>query len=294
MTESVLVRRSLGCRLRKLRVAAGMSQSTAGRIVELSPQSIGRLENGQTTRVSSLHIVALCDAYKGSDDDKRAVLSLSQAMRGTRAADDAWWNTYADVAPKGFDRYLALEQAASTIITFDNTKVPVLLRTAEYHRAGLKILHPQDSTADFDRRVDIAVRRQKRLRDNGFNTQVFLSQSVLHHPVGSPAVMSTQLSHLGDLSRLPNVSIRIIPRVAGNDIGLYIERFCLLEFGILPATGLPEPPIVYVESLTEDRYLERDHEVDRHLRAATSLDHAALDEDESRTLIGEIARRYRR
>ena len=105
--------------------------------------------------------------------------------------------------------------------------------------------------------------------------------------------MDRQMSHLDEIARLPNASIRIIPWTVGSHAGLYIDRFVLLEFGKLPTTGLIEPPVVYAEGFTGDLYLERDCEVDPYRRALRDLDRVALDEDRSRTLMGEIARDYR-
>src|SRR5947208_3267143 len=99
MAGSTLARRSLGRRLRKLRDAAKMSQSAAGKIVELSPQSIGRLEDGQATRVSSLHINVLCDAYGVDDDERRVLLGLAQEAREAQKSGGKWWRAYADEIP---------------------------------------------------------------------------------------------------------------------------------------------------------------------------------------------------
>ena len=292
MTGAPLARRSLGHRMRSLREVARMSQVTAGRVVELSPQSIGRLEDGQATRISSLHIIALCDAYGVSAAERTTLLKLAQEIRETRKTSGQWWSAYTDLIPNGFVRHLALEGAARTVTAFHNTMVPSLLRTPLYHRAEECTRHPRESGEDIERRVQMTIRRQERLHNNDFNFKAYLLQSVLHHPVGGSEVMLRQLSYLHEIGRLPNVSIRIVPRTTGSHIGLRIGRFVLLEFAALPATGLIEPPIVYVDSFTEDLRLERNSETEPYRRALNKLNRIALDEDHSRTLIAEIARTY--
>lgn len=293
MTGPTLARRSLGRRLRKLRDAAKLSQSAAARAVELSPQSIGRLEDGQATRVSGLHINALCNLYGVSDEERRLLLELAQEAREATKSGGKWWRAYADLSPDGFEHYLSLEEVASRFTSFQNAMVPGLLQTADYRRAGEWTIHPQDSSSDVERRVEMTMRRQERLQDNKFEANMFMLEAALHHPVGGAPVMNRQMLHLERLSHLPNVAIRVIPRDRGSHLGLHLGSFVLLEFERLSATGLAEPPVVYVEGFTGDLYLERDTEVDRYTNAITELSRVALDEDRSRTLMGRIAREYR-
>jgi len=270
-----------------------MSQTAAGRIIELSPQSIGRLEDGQATRISSLHVAALCDAYGASAMDRAILANLAQEVRQARKTAGRWWSAYADLVPARFGRRLALEQAATTVTSFENTMVSDLLRTPDYHRATERTRHPRDSSERIERRVQITMRRQEVLYGNDFDLRAYLLQSVLHHPVGGPAVMHRQLSHLHEVGQLPNVSIRIVPHTAGSHIGLHIGQFVLLEFGTLPATGLIEPPIAYVEKATGDLCLDQDRQTMPYRLAVIDLDRVALDENRSRTLIGETAKTYR-
>ncbi|WP_067677249.1 helix-turn-helix domain-containing protein [Nocardia miyunensis] len=293
MTGSTLARRSLGRRLRKLRDAAKLSQSAAARAVELSPQSIGRLEDGQVTRVSGLHINALCNLYGVSDDERRLLLELGQEAREASKSGGKWWRAYADLSPDGFEHYYGLEEAARRFTSFQITMVPGLLQTADYRRAGEWTMHPQDSTPDVERRVEMAIRRQERLQDREFEVDLYLSQAVLNHQIGGPSVMERQCYHLMTVGELPNVSVRVIPHSVGSHMGLHVGAFVLLEFDRLPASGSIEPPVVYVEGFTGDLYLERDTEIDPYRHALEHIRRVALSEDESRALMGRIAREYR-
>jgi transcriptional regulator with XRE-family HTH domain len=292
MTGAILARRSLGHRLRRLREAAKMSQATAGRVVELSPQTIGRLEDGQATRISSLHIAALCDAYKVSVPERTTLLKLAREICETSKTARHWWSCYADLIPDGFGRRLALEGAARALTSFQNTLVPSLLRTPDYHRAIECAKQQGDSGRDIEGSVQLTVRRQERLYGNDFELCAYLLQSVLYHPIGGSEVMHRQLTYLDELGRLPNVSIRIIPGVAGGHIGLHLDRFVLVEFGAMSATGPIAAPIVYVDGFTTDRCMERDSDTEPYRRALVELDRVALDESSSRSLIKETASSY--
>ncbi len=289
MTGAVLERRALGRRLRALRNETGMSRSAAGKVIESSVQTVGRLEDGTGTRISGIHVSLLCDAYKATVTEREVLLRLAGEVRTARKARDPWWRAYKTMAVGGFADRIVFEQAASTVSTFHTTLIPGLLHTADYHRAAQHALHPHESAADLDHRVEMTLRRQEILHNNDFHAKMYLLQSVLQHSVGSPAVMDRQLSYLDRVAQLPNVSIRIIPHAAGGHIGLHLSSFDLLEFGLLPATGQPEPPIVYVKGLTRELRLEQDNDIARYRAALTDLDRAALDEDQSRALMSRIA-----
>ncbi|MEU7629006.1 helix-turn-helix domain-containing protein [Nocardia sp. NPDC049220] len=61
-TGSTLPRRALGRQLKGLRERNGITQADAARIVEVSPQSYGRLEDGRVTKITNLGINALANA----------------------------------------------------------------------------------------------------------------------------------------------------------------------------------------------------------------------------------------
>jgi DNA-binding XRE family transcriptional regulator len=292
MTGSTLARRSLGTMLRQLREATGMNQTAAGKVIELSPQSIGRIEDGQSTRVSMLQVNALCDAYEATDIDRKMLLGLVQEMREANKSGGKWWRAYADEIPTGFDHYVSLEEVAKRVATFQITLLPGLLQTAEYRRAGEWTMRPQTATEDVERRVELSTRRQERLQDENFTLDVVLSEAVFHHQVGGPAVMARQLKHLTEVGQLPNVSIRVIEHSIGSHAGLHVGSFVLFEFPILPATRLIAPPVVYVEGFTGDLYLERDSEIEPYRNALAELERVALDRGKSRSLMVHIAREY--
>ncbi|MBF6084149.1 helix-turn-helix domain-containing protein [Nocardia cyriacigeorgica] len=280
--------------MRKLRERAGISQSAAARAIELSPQSIGRIEEGHGTRVSSLQVNALCDRYAASDKDRRILLGLLQEFRTAQKSGGGWWRGYADQLSAGFDHYLAMEEAAKRATTWKTGIVPGLVQTPEYRRAIAWIESPELDTDTIERRIALATRRQSKLEDPGFTMNLFLLETAIREQIGGPAVMAGQLEHLADVARLPNVSVRLVPFNASNHPGSLVGSFTLLEFPALSQSKEPEPPVVYVEGYTGDLYVEDEAEVARFRTAIERISRVALDQQQSRERLLDVAKEFQR
>ncbi|MEV6768720.1 helix-turn-helix transcriptional regulator [Nocardia sp. NPDC051030] len=289
---STLARRALGREMRRMREVSEISQAAAARVAEVSPQTIGRMEEGRATQVSGLHLNALCNAYGATDAERGTVLGLHQEVKQAKELGGGWWKGFADATPEGFDHYLGLEQDARRIITWQTTLVPGLLQTPEYRRAMFWVDDPTRSTDDVERLIEMASYRQNRLREPGFTIDVLLSEAVLRAQVGGRPVMADQLRHLADCAALPNVSIGVVPFDASSHLGSFVGSFVLLEFPPLPESKLIELPVVYVEGYVGDLYLERDHEVRQYRDALTEIRRVALDKTDTRRLIVAVAKEY--
>ncbi|MDN2499739.1 helix-turn-helix domain-containing protein [Nocardia nova] len=285
---STLAQRALGRELRRLRNAKGMGQSQAARIAETSHQTIGRIEEGQTTRITSLQVNALCDSYGASDEERRICLDLVKEIRASREGKvtASWWRAYADQISTGFNHYLALEDAADRLTVWKTTIVPGLLQTSNYRRALAWAEHPGIDSEQLERRIEWQAHRQERLKDPNLRITALLHEAVLSDQVGGAAVIGEQLAHLVSLSDLPNISIRVVPFTAPSQLGSYVGSFMLLEFPDL-VSGLAQPSIVYVEGWTGDLYLEREAELQRYMQALREIRRVALPEVDSVALIKE-------
>jgi transcriptional regulator with XRE-family HTH domain len=117
--------------------------------------------------------------------------------------------------------------------------------------------------------------------------EVLLDESVLLRRMGDAAVMHAQLGHLQEVSRLPNVTIRVLPLGGAHPIGT--GSFILLVFpspqGIDPGTD-----IVYLEQLTRNEvYVDEETEAFAYRRAFDQLVADSLDPERSRELIARVA-----
>ncbi|WP_306362158.1 helix-turn-helix transcriptional regulator [Nocardia sp. CC227C] len=293
VTGSTLARRALGREMKRLRESIGMSQSAAGRVIGVSQQTIGRMEEGQPTKVSDLYVNTLCDSYRATDDERVILLGLAGEVRTSQKSGGGWWRAYADEMRVGFDHYLSLEAAAGNLVSWKVTIVPGLLQTAEYRRAVAWAETPAASTENIERRVEMMARRQARL-DEELTVDIILWEAVLRDPIGGPAVMAGQLRRLVDVGERPNITLRVVPFDGARQrgFGSLVGSFVLLEFPKLPATGLSEPPVVYVEEWAGDLYLEREAEVRRYRDAFTEIGRVALSPDASRQFISAVAKEY--
>lgn len=292
VTSSTLAPRALGRELRRLRITKGVGQSRAARIAELSSQSIGRLEEGQNTRITSFQINALCDAYAASDEERRVVLDLAREARASREGKTGWWRAYLDTVVENFDHYLALEEAASKITSWSLSMLPGIFQTPEYRRAIAWAESPDAPSNEIEKRVELAIRRQPRLEDPTFTVEAFLSERLLRCHIGGSGAMRDQARHLAKVSELPNVSIHVVPFDARGILGLLAGPFVLIEFPPLPHSKAAESPIVYVEGYAGDLYLEREGEIERYRRALADIRRVALDRYKSRDFILAIAKEY--
>jgi transcriptional regulator with XRE-family HTH domain len=277
----------LGRRLRQLREAAGVTVAQACRVIEVSPQTMWRLEGGQGVKLKDIYIKALCEMYGADEDDTAALMGLVRETKKT-----GWWHAYGDAVPTYFDLYLGLEEAARKLTTFHLTLLPGLLQTPAYRRAVIWGSYPGMPTVDVERRIEIAAKRQTRLRElrDRFHMDVFLGEAALSYRVGGPSVMAEQLRHLHAVSRLPTVALRVVPFRTERVFPLVTGAFTLMEFPALQS--FTEPPVVYVEGYTGALYLDKPGEIDQYRAACKAIRTAALDEQETRELVLKIAKEY--
>ncbi|WP_232535093.1 helix-turn-helix domain-containing protein [Nocardia terpenica] len=293
MAGSTLPRRAMGRVLRAMRMKAGKSQLAAALAIDLSPQTIGRMEDGQPVKMSSPQMNALLEFYGADKAHRTTVMGLLlEAKKAKGNVSGGWWKAYADVVAGHFNHYMSLEDACSRMTMFELTLIPGLFQTAAYRRAMILISDPQMAPVDIDRRIELAERRQTKLSDSTFTMNVLLSEAALRHRVGSRLVMKEQLLHLVEIGQLPNVSLRVIPLDVESHIGLVVQSFTMLEFPPLRATRLIDPPVVYIEEHLGALFLEDDAALDRYRTAAEDIRGVSLSEEDTMTLIKRIAEEY--
>jgi transcriptional regulator with XRE-family HTH domain len=280
---STVPRRQLGRALRELRTEARMTLDGAAEALQCSRQKVWRIEYGLGA-VRGLDVRAMCELYAATPELTGALIGLAGETKAK-----GWWHSYGDTVPDWFELYVSLESAARRLRAHDDTLIPGLLQTRAY---ALGVYGNRSGMADDERErlVEVRLQRQALLRRRlpaPPRFDVMLSEAVLLRPVGGSAAMAEQLRHLLEVSRLPNVSIRIVSLAAGLHFGAVAGAFVLLDFP--PGKRIePEPSVVYSESLTGALYLDRKEELAAYERVWASLDALALDEQQSRRLIHKI------
>ena len=251
----------LGAQLRKLREQKGISREEAGYTIRASESKISRMELGRVgfkeRDVSDLLILY----GMGRAEDRDSLLGL---VRDANAP--GWWHRFADVLPSWFQSYVGLEAAASLIRTYEVQFVPGLLQTQEYARAVINLGRTGTSDLDADQRVTLRMARQQVLhRPRALRLWAVLDEAVLRRPIGGADVMRGQIEHLITVTKMPNVTIQIVPFGAGGHAAAG-GAFSILRF---PDEQMPD--IVYAEQLTSALHLDKREDVDRYLEAMERL-----------------------
>ena len=245
----------LGAELRRLREAKQITLEGAGYVIRASGSKMSRLETGRV-RFKSRDIADLLTLYGVTNEHERS--ALQELAR--QASEVGWWHDYADVMPAWFEPYVGLEEAATSIRSYEIQFVPGLLQTAEYARAVVSLGTPARSDEEIERRVSLRMARQGVLtRAVPVHLWAVLDEAVLRRPIGGAAVMRGQLEHLIEVSTRPNVSLQVIPLDRGGHAAAG-GPFSILRFG---ERDLPD--VVYLEQLTSALYLDKRETIDNYL-----------------------------
>lgn len=263
-------RRRLAAELRRLRDQAALTIDDVAERLEWSTAKISRIENARTS-VLPRDVKFLLSTYGVSEQNDAwdLLLSLSRESR-----QKGWWQQYGEAVPDWFQVFVGLEAEAATIWGYDAEFVPGILQTADYARAVHRAQLTSASADDIDRLVRVRMERQELLTsDDAPEVWLILNEAVIRRVVGGKDVMREQLKRLVEASKLPNVTLQIVPFNAGAHAAMD---------GMFNFLSFPEPTdpnIVYIEYHTGALYLEGKREVERfeatfnHLRAtAASMD----------------------
>jgi transcriptional regulator with XRE-family HTH domain len=264
----------LGTHLRRLREARGISAQDAARSIRASESKISRIELGRNA-VRELDIADLLSLYGVTGDERSELLSIA-----SQANQQGWWHHYQDVLPIWFQSYLGLEESASSIRSYDTQFVPGLLQTREY-TAAILALGPF-SVEDADRMVYLRAERQRRFAAGGMRLWAIIDEVALRRPVGSRAVLRSQLEHLLELTGRPGLTIQISPSLTGASYAAP-GSFTILTFA---TDDLPD--VVYVEQLTSAIYLDKRLDVERYAAAMDQISSAAASVGETADFIRSL------
>jgi transcriptional regulator with XRE-family HTH domain len=285
MTEqSPTVRKlRLGIELRQLRNRAGHTMLEAADEVARTDSTISRMETGQVS-VSHRVLEKLLELYEASPGEREALRILAKEAR-----QRGWWHAYSDSMLPGFDVYLGMEAEAANQWLYEPEIVHGLLQTEEYTRAVLRAEPSPLSEAEINSRVAVRMERQQRLCGRtGPNLWIILHEAVLRHQVGGIDTMRRQLAHLLTFSRDGNVTVQVLPFAAGAHPAMHVGGFAVLS---IPIGGDVTYDLAYLEHRTGGLCLDRPAEVDEHKLVFDRLRTKALDRDESRDLITQVAKK---
>ncbi|MGV9556817.1 helix-turn-helix domain-containing protein [Streptomyces sp. NPDC003401] len=273
-------RRRLGQELRRLREDKGMTAEQVADRLLVSQSKISRLENGRRS-ISQRDVRDLCGVYEV--EDQRIVESLMQMAKDSR--QQGWWHAFGDVP---YSVYIGLETDAASLRVYDPQVVPGLLQTRQYAETLISGALPETAAAEIEKRVQVRMRRQERIssEENPLRLWTVMDEAALRRVVGGKSLMRDQLEHLVEQSRLPHVTVQVIPFEMGAHPGLN-GQYAILEF-----PDAADSSVVYIEGVTSDLYLEKPNDVQKYSVMYEHLRAQALNVDQSRQFIADIAKQY--
>ncbi|MDT0322204.1 helix-turn-helix domain-containing protein [Streptomyces millisiae] len=275
-------RRRLGQELRRLREDRGMTAEEVADRLLVSQSKISRLENGRRS-ISPRDVRDLCGVYEV--EDRRLVDSLMQMAKESR--QQGWWHAFAELSPT-YSVYIGLETDASSLRVYEPQVVPGLMQTPAYASAVISGALPEVGEEEVASRVQVRMRRQERVWDDKQPLRLWavVDEAALRRQVGGRATMTDQLARLMECSRLPHVTLQVMPFTAGAHPGVN-GQYTILEF-----PEATDSTVIYLEGGTSDLYLEKPHDVQHYSVMYEHLRAQALSPEESRTLITKIAEEY--
>jgi transcriptional regulator with XRE-family HTH domain len=272
MTGSPTIkRRRLSAELIRLREQAGLTVDEVGKRLEWSRGRLTHMETNKWVRPDPTNIRALLDLYEVVDLKVReAILDLARQSR-----EKGWWAQYRDVFSGSLPGF---EAEATQIRTYEAMTVPGLLQTPGYaaaiFRAGQVL---EDDETAIRRKIEARLARQEILfRRNPPQLWAVLDEAALRKMVGGSEVMREQLLHLTETAKRPNVTLQVLPDSIGAHASMH-GPFVIMDF-----PGDLDPSIVYLETATDNLFLERPQELqaytlihNRVVAAALSVEHSA-------------------
>ncbi|HWC81499.1 MAG TPA: helix-turn-helix transcriptional regulator, partial [Pseudonocardiaceae bacterium] len=267
--------RELGATMRRLRVAAGMTESSLAKKLSISHAHVCRMELGE--RNFTEITVARCLAYYGVFGAEH-----NEIMAVAREVNDAYrLKAHNDKIPDQLRALTHLEETASHIDSFEPSLIPGLLQTEDYARALFHwtALFPEGG---IELRVKARMDRQKLLHQrNRPGFRFFIHESALTPTIISKEVMQEQLLLLILALGWADCEIRIVPADAG-PAGGFGGMFMFLRYA-------DYHPTVYVENIRTSEFLEDPADLLMYRSIMHRLATMALTAEQSREMLASLA-----
>jgi hypothetical protein len=264
----------IGAELRDHRNRARQTATAAAALLNCAASKISHMESGRY-RQAPAEISALLEFYGADPSVIDHLVSLAARDDGT-----TWWAPWHDVVPDWLQTFIGLEALADEEFTYEQVMIPGLLQTADY-AAAMTAASRRVRPDSAGRLVEFRLARQRRLvTADGLHVTAIIEESALHRPVGSSDVMHGQLTHLVEISNLPNVTLHVLPLDLGVHSGM-TGRFTILSFRNVRS-------IAFVEHRDGGVYVQDQQEVHGYVGTAESLRGDALGHNDSVSLITSL------
>lgn len=184
-----------GSRVRRLRMAAGLTQAELGVKAHVVSTRITQIERASGAR-PTLELARALDVALDADD----------------LLVDLWPYVYREAFPDWFRKFMEYAARAVIIREYAAHVVPGLLQTEDYARALLRVGRTLGSEEQLEERVSLRMGRQERLcTPDRPELWAVLDEAVLRRPVGGHVVMREQLARLLGTTAEPHVTVQVLP-----------------------------------------------------------------------------------
>ncbi|MFD0290007.1 helix-turn-helix domain-containing protein [Streptomyces sp. NPDC127118] len=281
-TVSTVLGRRLGGELLRMREGRSLRQSHAAEALTASVAKVAKIERGLVP-IRDPDIRALCHLYGEVDADFiDRLLALAKTDRERRKAS-GWWNQYPGL--QSMAEYVALEDIATSLRTWQVAIVPGLLQTPDYARALAVGNGSWEDPGEIEPFVESRMARQARLSgDRPLELRVVVHEGALRQLVGGREVMREQLGRLLDVARQPNVKLQVMPYIAGAHPGM-TSAFTIVSFAEPGALD-----VVHMDTTSTTLWLESDTDAERHSSLFDRISRLGLAQHTSVRLINAILR----
>ncbi|GAA1194263.1 helix-turn-helix transcriptional regulator [Streptomyces hebeiensis] len=204
--------RRLGRELHRLRDATGKTQHEAGAAINSTNSKIVKMERGLVP-MRDPDIRVLCEFYGADAKVTARMLELARLDRERRKAK-GWWQHSPQAG--ALAEYIAMEDVARRVRTWQLSLIPGLFQTSDYARSLAVSDGVWEDPDDIERIVEVRMKRQARLMgEDPLEVYAVVWEAALRQQVGGPRVMKGQLEHLLQAAQLPNVRMQVMPFQSG-------------------------------------------------------------------------------
>lgn len=271
--------RRLAGTLRRLRAEKELSRDDVSEATGINIATLYRIETARV-RPQARTLAAMLTVYEVANDRRTALMQLLKD-----SAQPGLLQAYTDELSEEYGAYIEFEQEARSVWNYQSLLIPGLLQTEEYARAVILGTGPSLTRAQVDHQVKVRMERQAVLqRDEPLQLWTICDEAALHRVVGGPKVMRDQLLRLINAMELPHVTLQVVDFGVGAHPGMP-GSFVVMNFR-------DDPPVVYIDSMAGDLFLEEEAELRRYTDFYEHLRALALSPDATRRLLTRVAGEY--
>lgn len=272
---ATVAKRRLSHRLAVLRKRSGHTANHVCDMLNWGRGKVGRFEANQWRRPEMSDVRDLLRLYgvDGAEADEIEELAMQARVR-------PWWRDYPEIFDNEFPGF---ENDAVSISAFMPLTLPGLLQTTAYIEA---LMRTAARPPVWQRRALQSRQRRQEILDRPHGTAprlvAVITEAALRYRWGTIEDRREQIEHLAEVSRRPDVELRIQRFEDGPPQG---------TFSSINIFGLPagDPTLVYLETDYSIEEVSRTAEVNTYIRAFGRVRDAALEPSDTTFYLRQLA-----